>query len=51
MPDTSETADLATQIEALIRKASDCLRRQLEDVRRNAESTHHQAQDAVTEVS
>ena len=38
MPDISETAGLEAQIEALIRKASDRLRRQLDEVRRNAET-------------
>jgi hypothetical protein len=33
MPDTSETAGLEAQIEALIRKASDRLRQQLDDAR------------------
>jgi hypothetical protein len=37
MPDISETAGLEVQIEALIRKASDHLRRQLDDVRQNAD--------------
>jgi membrane protein YdbS with pleckstrin-like domain len=51
MPDTSETACLEAQIEALISKASDRLRRQLDDVRRNAENANDQAQDALTETS
>jgi membrane protein YdbS with pleckstrin-like domain len=51
MPDTLETADLEAQIEALISRASDRLRRQLEDVRRNAENAHAQTQDALTEAS
>ena len=38
MPDISETAGLEAQIEALIRKASDHLRRQLDDFRRNADT-------------
>jgi membrane protein YdbS with pleckstrin-like domain len=42
MPDTSETAGLEAQIEALIRNASDRLRRQLDEVRRNAETVHDQ---------
>jgi hypothetical protein len=37
MPDITEPANLDAQIEALIRKASDCLRQQLDDVRRDAE--------------
>jgi hypothetical protein len=45
MPDTSETAGLEAQIEALIRKASDCLRRQLDEVRRNTETAHDQPQE------
>jgi len=45
MPDTPETADLDVLTEALISKASDHLRRQLDDVRQHAESAHHQAQD------
>jgi membrane protein YdbS with pleckstrin-like domain len=44
MPDTSETAGLDAQIEALIRNASDRLRRQLDEVRRNAEM-HDQPQE------
>jgi len=44
MPDTSETAGLEAQIEALIRKASDRLRRQLDEVRRNAETGDDQPQ-------
>jgi membrane protein YdbS with pleckstrin-like domain len=45
MPDTSETAGLEAQIEALIRKASDRLRRQLDEVRRNTETVHDQPQE------
>ena len=45
MPDTTETACLEAQIEALISKAGDLLRQQRDDVRRNAGSTHDQAQD------
>jgi hypothetical protein len=45
MPDTTETACLEAQIEALISQASDLLRQQRDDVRRNAGSTHDQAQD------
>jgi hypothetical protein len=51
MPDTSETADLEAQIEALISKASTRLRQQLEDVRRNTESGHDQLQNVVIEAS
>ena len=45
MPETSETAGLEAQIEALIRKASDRPRRQLDEVRRNAETVHDQPQE------
>ena len=45
MPDISETAGLEAQIEALIRKASDRLRRQLDEVRRKAETVHDQPQE------
>ena len=45
MPDISETASLEAQIEALIRKASDRLRRQLDEVRRNTETVHDQPQE------
>jgi hypothetical protein len=45
MPDISETAGLEVQIEALIRKASDHLRRQLDDFRRNADSRCDQSQE------
>jgi hypothetical protein len=45
MPDTSETAGLEAQIEALIRMASDRLRRQLDEVRRNAKTVHDQPQE------
>jgi hypothetical protein len=45
MPDTSETTGLEAQIEALIRTASDHLRRQLDDVRRNADSRYDQPQE------
>ena len=45
MPDTSETAGLEAQIEALIRKARDRLRQQLDEVRRNAGSRHDQPQE------
>ena len=45
MPDISETASLEAQIEALIRKASDRLRRQLDEVRRNTEKVHDQPQE------
>jgi hypothetical protein len=51
MPDTPEIAELEALIKALISKASDRLSRQLDDVRRNAESAHDQAQDTLTEVS
>jgi hypothetical protein len=49
MPDITEPANLDAQIEALIRKASDCLRQQLDDVRRDAERARegnaHDAED------
>jgi ElaB/YqjD/DUF883 family membrane-anchored ribosome-binding protein len=51
MPDTAETAGLEAQIEALIRKASDCLRQQLDDIRRNADAEHDQVQEAMAEAS
>ena len=44
MPDISETAGLEVQIEALIRKANDHLRRQIDDFRRNADSRCDQSQ-------
>ena len=47
MPDILETTDLEAQIEALISMASNCLRRQLEDIFRKAESAQDQSQDAV----
>jgi hypothetical protein len=47
MPEILETTDLEAQIEALINLASDCLRRQLEDIFRKAESAQDQLQDAV----
>jgi hypothetical protein len=46
MPDISETAGLEVQIEALIRKANDQLRRQLDDFRRNADSRSDQSQES-----
>jgi membrane protein YdbS with pleckstrin-like domain len=45
MPDTSDTAGLEAQIEALIGKASDRLRRQLDEVRRNTEKVPDQPQE------
>ena len=51
MPDTSETAGLEAQIEALIRKATACLQQQLDEVRRNAESLDDQVQEALAEAS
>jgi hypothetical protein len=51
MPETPETADLEALIEALIRKANDRLRRQLDDVRRHAESAQDQTQDTLTGAS
>lgn len=51
MPDTPESADLERQIEALISKASDLLRRQRDDVRRSAPGAHDQEQDTLTEAS
>jgi hypothetical protein len=50
MPDIPETAELEALIKALISKANDRLRRQLDDVRRNAENAHDQTQD-LTEAS
>ena len=47
MPDILETTDLEAQIEALISMASNCLRRQLEDIFSKAESAQDQSQDAV----
>jgi hypothetical protein len=47
MPDILETIELESQIEALISLASDCLRRQLEDIFRKAESAQDQPQEAV----
>jgi hypothetical protein len=48
MPDILETTDLEAQIEALISMASNCLRRQLEDIfRTKDESAQDQPQDAV----
>jgi hypothetical protein len=51
MPDTPERTDLERQIETLISKASDLLRRQRDDVRRNATGAHDREQDALTEAS
>src|SRR5262245_14251533 len=51
MPDTSETADLQAQIEALIRKASDHLRRQLEDVRRSSADSRYDQPQQLKEAS
>ena len=51
MPDTPETAELERQIEALISKASDLLRRQRDDFRRSAAGAHDQEQDALTDAS
>jgi hypothetical protein len=45
---TSETVSLEAQIEALISKASDLPRQHRDDVGRNAESAHDQAQDVKT---
>jgi hypothetical protein len=47
MHDILDTTDLEAQIEALISLASNCLRRQLEDVFKKSESAQDQAQDAV----
>ena len=49
MPDIPETAELEALIKAL--NATDRLRRQLDDVRRNAESAHDQTQNTITEAS
>jgi hypothetical protein len=48
MPDISEMKELEEQIEALISRASNCLRRQLEDIFKNAESAQDQSQDVVS---
>jgi hypothetical protein len=51
MPDIPETAELEALIRALISKADDCLRRQLDDVRRNAEGEQSHDQDALADAS
>jgi hypothetical protein len=51
MPDTAQTAELEAQIAALISKAGYLLKRQLDDVRRNAEHEYEHEQDALTEAS
>jgi F0F1-type ATP synthase membrane subunit b/b' len=51
MPDIPETADLEALIRALISKANDRLRRQLDDVRQHAEREHNHEQDAFTDAS
>ena len=48
MSDILETTELEAQIEALISTASNCLRRQLEDIFKNAESAQDQSQDVVS---
>jgi hypothetical protein len=51
MPDITETANLDAQIDALIRKASDCLRKQLDDIRREAARARElDAEQALNEV-
>jgi hypothetical protein len=45
MPDIPESAELEALIAALIKQAGDRLQRQLDDVRRHAESAHDQAQN------
>jgi hypothetical protein len=51
MPEIPETAELEALIRALISKADDCLRRQLDDVRRNAASEQSHDQDALADAS
>ena len=51
MPEIPETAELEALIRALISKADDCLRRQLDDVRRNAEGEQSHDQDALVDAS
>jgi glutamyl-tRNA reductase len=51
MPDTPDTAELEALIRALISKANDCLQRQLDDVRRNAEGEQSHEQDALADAS
>jgi membrane protein YdbS with pleckstrin-like domain len=51
MSDTSETADLQAQIEALIRKASDHLRRQLEDVRQSSADSRYDQPEQLKKAS
>jgi membrane protein YdbS with pleckstrin-like domain len=51
MPDTSETAGLQAQIEALIRKASDHLRRQIEDVRLSSADNRYDQPEQLKEAS
>ena len=48
MSDIFETTELEAQIEALISTASNCLRRQLEDIFKNYESAQDQSQDAAS---
>jgi hypothetical protein len=47
MPDIPQTEDLEALVTDLISKASAHLQRQLDDVRRHAESVHDQAQELV----
>jgi hypothetical protein len=51
MPDIPETGELEALIRALISKADGCLRRQLDDVRRNAEGEQSHDQDALADAS
>jgi hypothetical protein len=51
MPEIPETAELEALIRALISKTDDCLRRQLDDVRRNAASEQSHDQDALADAS
>jgi hypothetical protein len=51
MPDIPDTAELEALIRALISKANDCLQRQLDDVRRNAEGEQSHEQDALADAS
>ena len=51
MPDSIETANLDSQIEALIRKATNCLRQQSDDLRRATERAREpNADEAVNEA-
>ena len=49
MPQIPETEELEALISALIRQASDRLQRQLNDVRRQADSAHKPARELAKE--